>query len=58
MTDTTPTKMIHPEPATSEETRQQAQQDQAGPSGPQTQQSQIGSSGRRTAPGRRPLFRT
>jgi hypothetical protein len=34
----TPTKMIrHPEPARSEQARQQAQEDQAGPSGPQAQ---------------------
>jgi len=55
----TPTKMIrHPEPGKSEQARQQAQEDQAGPSGPQAQQSRAGSSDQRTAPGRKPLFRS
>src|ERR1700674_967498 len=55
----TPKKMIRrPEPAKSEQARQQAQEDQAGPSGPQAQQSQAGSSDQRTAPGRMPLFRS
>ena len=59
MIDTTSTQMIrHSEPAKSEQTRQQGQKDDASPFGSRTQQRQAGSSGQRTAPGRKPLFRS
>jgi len=48
----------HSEPAKSEQTRQQGQKDDASPFGSRTQQRQAGSSGQRTAPGRKPLFRS
>ena len=59
MIDTTSTQMIrHSEPAKSEQTRQQGQKNDASPFGSCTQQRQAGSSGQRTAPGRKPLFRS
>ena len=66
MTDTTPTKTIHPaEPEKSEQICQQAQseqvcrqaeKDQAGSSGAQVQQSPASHPGKHTALGRKPLF--
>jgi len=59
MTDTTLTKMIrHSDPATSEQTRQQPQEDQTDPFDSKAQQRQAGSSVQHTAPGRKPLFRS
>ena len=59
MTDTTPTNMTHhPEPVNSEHARQQASEDQSGPSCPEAQQRATSSSGQRTAPVRMPLFRS
>jgi hypothetical protein len=54
MTDTPSPKTVYPEPASPEQARPQAQEDPAGPSGPQAEHSQ---SGQRATPGRRPLFR-
>jgi hypothetical protein len=57
MTETTPTDAIrNSEPAKPEQARTESQEDRAGPSAPQANQSQA--SGRSTAPGRKPLFRS
>jgi len=59
MTDTTLTKMVsYPESESLEQACQQIQEDQACPSSAQAWQSHTGSSGQRTAPGRKPLFRS
>jgi hypothetical protein len=57
MTETTPTGTIrHPESEKPKLARTETQNDLAGPSVPQIHHSQA--SGQRTAPGRRPLFRS
>ena len=59
MTDTTLTKVIrHFDPATSEQPRQQPQEDQTDPLGSKAQQRQAGSAVQHAAPGRKPLFRS
>ena len=59
MNDAATTKLANSlEPAKSEQAPQQIQADQTGLSGLQAQHSQTGSSGQRTASGRKPLFRS
>lgn len=59
MTDTMPTKTIRqPEPEKSQRSHQQVQKDQADQSSPRAQLSETSSTGRCTAPGRKPLFRS
>ena len=59
MTDTTPTQSPrNDDPKESERARQQPQEDKGGSSGASAQQNHAGSSGQRSAPGRKPLFGT
>ena len=59
MTDTTPTQASHNnDPKEPERTHQQPKEDKAASSGTSAQQNHAGSSGQRSAPGRKPLFGT